>query len=114
MAAITEKATGAVTVAIGGITATLGHEDVAAWGSVLMSLAPLVLILFLIWRIHKLDQQHKECQANTERLQASQQRMQEQLLTTFLAVKSPTIRKELPTVEAFKSNSFAVPSHEGE
>jgi hypothetical protein len=111
MTAMVEKTTGAVTIAVGGITATLGHEDVAAWGSVLMSLAPLLLILFLIWRIHKLDQQHRDCQKRHEALQQSQQKMQEQLLTTFLAVKSPSIRKELPTVEEFKSNAFSVPSH---
>lgn len=111
MSAAVEKTTGAITVAIAGVTATLGHEDVAAWGNVLMSLAPLILILFLIWRIYKLDQQHKDCQEKHQQLQESQQKMQEQLLTVFLATKSPIIRKELPTVEEFKSNNFTVPEH---
>ena len=73
MSAAVEKTTGAITVAIAGVTATLGHEDVAAWGNVLMSLAPLILILFLIWRIYKLDQQHKDCQEKHQQLQQSQQ-----------------------------------------
>lgn len=111
MSAITEKATGVVTVAVAGVQATMTHEDVASWGNTLMSLAPLILILFLIWRIYKLDQQHKDCQERHEALQASQQKMQEQLLMTFLAAKSPNIRKELPTVEEFKSNTFIVPEH---
>lgn len=111
MTATTEKVTGVVTVAVAGVQASLTHEDVAAWGNMLMSLAPLILILFLIWRIYKLDQQHKDCQDRYEELQASQQVMQEQLLTTFLAIKSPNIRKELPTVEDFKANNFTTPEH---
>lgn len=113
MSAAIEKTTGVVTVAVAGVTASMTHEDVASWGNTLMSLAPLLLILFLIWRIYKLDQQHKECQERYEQLQSSQQAMQEQILTTFLAVKSPTIRKELPTVQEFKEKSFTVPDHEG-
>lgn len=111
MTAIADKTTGVITVAVAGVTATLGHEDVALWGGTLMSLAPLILILFLIWRIHKLDKEHRDCQERHEQLQQSQQKMQEQLLMTFLAVKSPTIRKELPTVEEFKSDNFTVPEH---
>lgn len=111
MSAITEKATGVVTVAVAGVQATLTHEDVASWGNTLISLAPLILILFLIWRIYKLDQQHKDCQERYVQLQASQQKMQEQLLMTFLATKSPNIRRELPTVEEFKANTFTVPEH---
>lgn len=111
MSAVVEKTTGAVTIAIAGVTATLGHQDVADWGTTLMSLAPLLLILFLVWRIYKLDQQHKDCQERYEQLQESQQKMQEQLLMTFLATKSPTLRKELPTVEEFKANAFIVPEH---
>ena len=111
MSAVVEKTTGAITVAVAGVQATMTHEDVATWGNTLMSLAPLLLILFLIWRMYKLDQQHKDCQERYEELQQSQQKMQEQLLMTFLATKSPNIRKELPTVEEFKTNTFVVPEH---
>lgn len=114
MTAIAEKATGAVTIAVAGVTATLGHEDVKEWGNVLLALAPLLLILFQTWRIYKLDQQHKDCQERHEQLQESQQRMQEQILTTFLAVKSPTMRKDLPTVKEFKESNFTAPTHEGD
>lgn len=111
MSAAIEKTAGVITFGVAGITATLGHEDVAAWGAVLISLAPLILIMFLIWRIYKMDQQHKECQRNYEELQQSQQRMQEQILATFLAVKHPTVCKNLPSVEEFKNNAFDVPTH---
>lgn len=108
MTAIAEKATGVVTVAVGGVTATFGHQDVAAWGNVLMSLAPLLLILFLTWRVYKLDQQHRDCQENFKKVQDSQNKMQEQILLTFLATKHPEAC-ELPAVKAFKENEFTVP-----
>lgn len=111
MTAMTEKATGAVTVAIGGVTAVFGHSDVEAWGNSLLAIAPLLLILFLIWRIHKLDQQHKDCQEKHERLTENQAKMQEQLLLTFLATKHPGVACELPTVKDFKDNTFVVPEH---
>lgn len=108
MSAMTEKVTGAITVSVAGIQATLTHSDVEAWGNSLMSIAPLLLILFLIWRIYKLDQQHKDCQQNYQTLQANQSKMQEQILMTFLATRHPEACP-MPSVQAFKENEFTIP-----
>lgn len=108
MTAVTEKVTGVVTIGIAGVQASMTHADVEAWGTSLMAIAPLLLILFLIWRIYKLDQQHKDCQERYQRLQDNQSKMQEQILMTFLATKHPEVC-EVPSVKDFKNNDFTVP-----
>ena len=96
-----DAATGVITVAVAGVSGSFSASDVHEWGTVLMNMAPLILILFLIWRIYKLDQQHKECLDNHSR-------MQEQVLLAYLAAKSPEAGHELPSKADFMSGSFNV------
>lgn len=96
-----DAATGVITVAVAGVNGSFSASDVHEWGTVLMNLAPLVLILFLIWRIYKLDQQHKECLDNHSR-------MQEQVLLAYLAAKSPDAGNDLPSKADFMAGSFNV------
>lgn len=94
--------TGIITVAIGGITASLSPSDLQSWGASVMSLGPLLLIIFLIWRIHKLDKQHSACQDRHNK-------MQEQLLFAYTAIqKTQGDACPLPTVERFITNDFTL------
>lgn len=89
---MTEKldhATGVVTVAIGGVTAALTPADAMAWGSTLMALAPLFVVLFLIWRVRVLDMELQQCRK-------AHQRVAEQLLLAFTAIKDPGVARKLP------------------
>ena len=79
-----DQVTGVVTVAIGGVTAALTPADALVWGDTLMSLAPLGLILFLIWRVRVVDKQLQQCRQ-------AHQRVAEQLLLAFTAIKDPTV-----------------------
>ncbi|MND22535.1 hypothetical protein D3C81_1095520 [compost metagenome] len=97
----TDGATGVVTIALAGINASFTAADIEQWGTVLMNMGPLMLILFLIWRIYKLDQQHKDCLDNHAK-------MQEQVLLAYLAIKNPNTRQNLPSQEEFLSCSFNI------
>lgn len=104
MSAKIEGATGVISVAIFGITAQFTPTDITAWKEVLMGAAPLLLILFLIWRVHKLDKQHAECNANWVK-------SQEQLVLAYRAIQSPAMRRELPEEEDFKEGNFCLADH---
>lgn len=84
-----DAATGVITVAIGGVTAALTPADAMAWGNTLMALAPLLAIVFLIWRVRVMDKQLQECRA-------AHQRVAEQLLIAFTALKNPGVAQKLP------------------
>jgi len=57
-----DQATGIITVALAGITATLSVSDAIQWGVAIMDLAPLILIGFLLWRVRMLDKSLQKCQ----------------------------------------------------
>lgn len=104
MSAKIEGATGIISVAIFGITAQFSPTDITAWKEVLMGAAPLLLILFLIWRVHKLDKQHEECNANW-------MKAQEQLVLAYRAIQNPDMCRRLPGEEAFKEGNFNLDDH---
>lgn len=97
--------TGIVSIAIMGVSATLTPDDATAWGIALQGLAPLILFIFLLWRIYKLDKQHMECTKNNEKLQ-------EQMLLTYRAVQSVQVRRQLPQEEDFKQGNFNLDDHD--
>lgn len=94
-----DQVSGVVTVAVGGITASLTAGQAAEWGSVLMSLAPLVLIGFLIWRIRMLDKQLTCCQENHHKVT-------NQLTLAYMAMREPKLAEKLPSQEVFLSGDF--------
>lgn len=103
-------ATGVVTVSIAGVNVAMSHADLINWGNALMGLAPLILIMFLIWRMYKMDQQHKSCQDNYHALQISHDDMQKKLLFAYLSIqKTNNTSCSLPTVEKFVANEFELP-----
>lgn len=75
-----DQAVGLVTIAFAGITATLAPSDAAAWGSVIMELAPLGLIAFLIWRIRQMDTDLKHCRKQHGKVDERLQELYHQLL----------------------------------
>lgn len=104
MSAQVEGVTGAITVAVFGISGTFLPSDFSAWNEVLMSGAPLLLILFLIWRIHCVDKRHMECTANW-------MKTQEQLALTYRALQDSQVRRNLPPEQAFLDNNFCLSDH---
>jgi len=98
------SATGIVTVAFAGINGSFTAADFHEWGTTFMSLSPFVLILFLIWRMSKLDKQHSECTAN-------QIKTQEQLVLAYRAIQDVQIRRKLPTEEDFCAGNFDLAHH---
>lgn len=96
-----DQAVGLITLSIGGVTATLAPHDAAAWGSVLMDLAPLGLIAFLIWRVQKMDRQLASCREQHDRVT-------DQLLLAYTALTNRNVRQNLPTKEDFLSGQFTI------
>lgn len=96
-----DQAVGLITLSIGGVTATLAPHDAAAWGSVLMDLAPLGLIAFLIWRVQKMDKQLANCREQHDRVT-------DQLLLAYTALTNRNVRQNLPTKEEFLSGQFTI------
>lgn len=86
---MTENVTGVITVAIAGVTVALTPQDAIAWGQTFMQLGPLMLVLFLVWRLKKLDDQLKDCRT-------SHDRVANQLLLAFTAIKNPEVAANLP------------------
>lgn len=80
MAEKSDQVVGLVTVSIAGITATLAPGDAAAWGMVLMDLAPLGLIIFLIWRIRQMDRDLKHCREQHSKVDERLQDLYDKLL----------------------------------
>ena len=85
----TETVTGILTVSIVGVTVALTPQDALAWGQTLLQLGPLAIILFLVWRIKQLDSQLNSCRVSHERVT-------NQLLLAFTALKDPTVAANLP------------------
>lgn len=96
-----DQASGVITIALGGITASLTAGQAAEWGSVLMSLAPLLLIGFLIWRVRMLDSQLQCCQENHNKVT-------NQLTLAYMAMRDPQVAKRLPPQEEFLSGEFDI------
>lgn len=96
-----DGATGVITVAIGGVTAVFSSADLISWGNAIMSSGPLLLILFLVWRVHKLDKQHSDCQERHAK-------MQEQLLFAYTALQKAQMPCTLPPAERFLANDFTL------
>lgn len=96
-----DQAVGLITLSIGGVTATLAPHDAAAWGSVLMDLAPLGLIAFLIWRVQKMDRQLANCREQHDRVT-------DQLLLAYTALTNRSVCQNLPTKEDFLSGQFTI------
>lgn len=102
MSAKVDVATGAISVAVFGIQATMSPSDFAAWANVIVTAAPAILILFLIWRIYRLDKQHASCVTN-------QQKTQDQLVLAYRALLDPQLRCNLPGEDEFISGNFCLP-----
>lgn len=94
-----EGATGVVTVAFAGISASFTAADLSAWGEVVVSLFPYTLIFFLLWRVSKLSAQNKECMDNYVKLQ-------KQLLFSYQVVQHVSRRGDLPAEPDFLSCNF--------
>lgn len=62
-----DGATGVISIAIFGVQAVLTPADALVWGNTFIQMAPALLILFLIWRIHKLDKLYTECRRDLAR-----------------------------------------------
>ena len=86
---MTENVTGVLTISIAGLTVALTPTDALAWGQTLMQLGPLMLVLFLIWRIRQLDKDLGKCRT-------SHDRVTQQLLLAFTALKDPEVAANLP------------------
>lgn len=86
---MTENVTGVLTIAIAGITVALTPSDALAWGQTFMQLGPLAVVLFLIWRIRQLDKDLGHCRVSHERVT-------QQLLLAFTALKDPSVAATLP------------------
>jgi large-conductance mechanosensitive channel len=94
-----DQATGVVTIALGWLTVALAPADALAWGDTLTKLAPFFLIAFLIWRMRQLDNQLKEARAVNDR-------MSQQLLLAYTAIKEVTIRDHMPSPQQFLDGDF--------
>lgn len=99
MSKVIDTTTGVISVAIFGVTGSFTPADASAWGEVMMSLAPLILILFLIWRIHKLDKQNSECRKDW-------QRSQDQIILMHRAMQASPAIPPLPPEQRFIEGQF--------
>lgn len=96
-----DAATGVVSVAVFGVSATLTPQDATAWGNVIITMAPAILILFLLWRIHKMDKQHAECNKNWAQTR-------EQLTLAWRAIQQMNFTCKLPTEKDFLEGNFTL------
>jgi hypothetical protein len=94
-----DQATGVVTLALGWLTVALSPADALAWGDTLTQLAPFGLIAFLIWRMRQLDNHLKSCREGHERVS-------QQLLLAYTAIKEVTIREHMPSPQQFLDGDF--------
>lgn len=62
MAGKVDAAAGVVSISIGGFAAVFAPADAEAWATLFMDFLPLFMIMFLIWRIRRMDMQLKEAQ----------------------------------------------------
>lgn len=101
MSAKADATVGAINFAAFGVTAVLTPESAMNWGNVIVTIAPAILILVLLWRVHKLDKQHAECMENNAKTQA-------QLTLAYQALIGETKRAHLPSKEDFLDGNFSV------
>lgn len=104
MSGKTDTVTGVLSVAVFGVSGEFSAADITNWGSAILGAAPVILILFLIWRMYKLDKQHAECTTN-------QAKTQEQLVLAYRAIQSVQVRRRLPTEEDFCNGNFNLDDH---
>lgn len=102
-----DGATGIVTVALGFIGGSFTAEDFHTWGQTIMSLSPFVLILFLLWRIWKMDKQLKD---KDEQLIKTQDKLD----LLYSALTSTQVRRNLPSACDFRDGNFAAPIKSGQ
>lgn len=96
MSSKVDVATGAISVAVFGLQATLTPSDLELWVQVVVNAAPAFLIIFLIWRLWKMDRQHMECTKNWAETR-------QQLAMVYAALVDETKRCHLPSQEDFMS-----------
>lgn len=104
MSAKADSAAGAISVAVFGVSAILTPADATAWGNVIINIAPAILILFLIWRMHRLDKQHTECSKNWTQTR-------EQLALAYRALLDAKVCNTLPSEVDFMSGNFKLDNH---
>jgi hypothetical protein len=97
-----DGATGIVTVALGFISGSFTAEDFHTWGQTIMSLSPFVLILFLLWRIWKMDKQLKD---KDDQLIKTQDKLD----LLYSALTSTQVRRNLPSACDFRDGNFEAP-----
>lgn len=97
-----DGATGVVTIALGAISGSFTAEDFHQWGQTIMSLSPFVLILFMIWRMRKIDQQHKDCGENLIKTQ-------DKLDLMYHALTNNQVRRNMPSACDFRDGNFEIP-----
>lgn len=97
-----EGVTGIVTVGFAGISASFTASDLDAWGKVVVSLFPYILIFFLLWRVSKLASQHKDCMDNHIKLQ-------KQMLFSYQVMQTVSRRGDLPAEHDFLTCNFDTP-----
>lgn len=96
-----DQATGVITIAFGWLSVALTPQDALTWWDTMVQLAPFFLIVFLIWRMRGLDNQLKSCREGHERVN-------QQLLLAYTAVREVSIREHMPTPEAFLDGDFNI------
>lgn len=96
-----DATTGVISIAIFGLQATLSPADAKAWGDTILQVAPAILILFLIWRIWRLDKQHSECNKNW-------MKTQDQLALAYRALLDEDVKHRLPEEHDFISGNFDI------
>lgn len=84
-----ESVTGIISISLAGFSVVLSPVDAKAWGDTLLQMAPLLLIVFLCWRIWVLDKHFKECRR-------AHDATAQQLLLAFTALQSSAVRRNLP------------------
>lgn len=97
-----DGATGIVTVALGFISGSFTAEDFHTWGQTIMSLSPFVLILFLLWRIWKMDKQLKD---KDDQLSKTQDKLD----LVYLALTNIQVRRNMPSANDFREGNFDTP-----
>lgn len=94
-----EKITGVISFSLFGITAALQAQEAREWGQVLLEMAPLLLIIFLAWSLHRTNKRHDECRVINGKLN-------EKIILLYAAMVSNQTRKGLPNPSDFNHNNF--------
>lgn len=97
-----DGATGVITIALGVLSGTFTAADFHEWGQTIMSLSPFVLILFLLWRIWKMDKQLKD---KDDQLIKTQDKLD----LVYLALTNTQVRRNMPSACDFRDGNFEAP-----